>query len=542
MTDEKPRVIVIPPKPELQQTAAVTKQLRVAAYCRVSTDEEEQLSSYEAQCEYYTDKIMSNKEWTMAGIFADEGITGTSTKKRTEFLRMIRQCKQKKIDLILTKSIQRFARNTLDCINYTRILRQLGIGVLFEKENINSLPPDSEFMITMYGAMAQSESESISGNIRRGRQMHAKVGTLKIPCHWLYGYKKDADGKFCIIPEQAEVVREIYERYKDGASLRNLKDWLEENQIKTVLGTDDWSISVNKGILTNEKYCGDVLLQKTFCTDVISKKIVKNVGQMAQYYMPDHHEAIVSREQYNAVKAEMARRSALRSPSKEAVTGRSCYTSKYALSDRLFCGECGTLYRRKTRNVKGNIYHEWRCISRLEYGKKYCHESPTLREIPLQSAILAAINSAMSNKAALVDRIKNVVSLELLPVQGQTMSLADIERRLTQFDEQFQQLLAEAIDADDKEACNAQFTEILTEQTALKKQKETILQSSTDADHVCTRMKQAEQAIENTAQTITEWNENAVRQIVERVTVLSADEVLVRIKGGAEIKQRLEGK
>ena len=542
MTDEKPRVIVIPPKPELQQTAAVTKQLRVAAYCRVSTDEEEQLSSYEAQCEYYTDKIMSNKEWTMAGIFADEGITGTSTKKRTEFLRMIRQCKQKKIDLILTKSIQRFARNTLDCINYTRILRQLGIGVLFEKENINSLPPDSEFMITMYGAMAQSESESISSNIRRGRQMHAKVGTLKIPCHWLYGYKKDADGKFCIVPEQAEVVREIYERYKDGASLRNLKDWLEGNQIKTVLGTADWSISVIKGILTNEKYCGDVLLQKTFCTDVISKKIVKNVGQMAQYYMPDHHEAIVSREQYNAVKAEMARRSALRSPSKEAVTGRSCYTSKYALSDRLFCGECGTLYRRKTRNVKGNIYHEWRCISRLEYGKKYCHESPTLREIPVQSAILAAINSAMSDKAALVDRIKNVVSLELLPVQGQTMSLADIERRLTQLDEQFQQLLAEAIDADDKEACNAQFTEILTEQTALKKQKETTLQSSTDADHVCTRMKQAEQAIENTAQTITEWNENAVRQIVERVTVLSADEVLVRIKGGAEIKQRLEGK
>ena len=542
MTDEKPRVIVIPPKPELQQTAAVTKQLRVAAYCRVSTDEEEQLSSYEAQCEYYTDKIMSNKEWTMAGIFADEGITGTSTKKRTEFLRMIRQCKQKKIDLILTKSIQRFARNTLDCINYTRILRQLGIGVLFEKENINSLPPDSEFMITMYGAMAQSESESISSNIRRGRQMHAKVGTLKIPCHWLYGYKKDADGKFCIVPEQAEVVREIYERYKDGASLRNLKDWLEGNQIKTVLGTADWSISVIKGILTNEKYCGDVLLQKTFCTDVISKKIVKNVGQMAQYYMPDHHEAIVSREQYNAVKAEMARRSALRSPSKEAVTGRSCYTSKYALSDRLFCGECGTLYRRKTRNIKGNIYHEWRCISRLEYGKKYCHESPTLREIPLQNAILAAINSAMSDKVALVDRIKNVVSLELLPVQGQTMSLADIERRLTQLDEQFQQLLAKAIDADDKEACNAQFTEILTEQTALKKQKETILQSSTDADHVCTRMKQAEQAIENTAQTITEWNENAVRQIVERVTVLSADEVLVRIKGGAEIKQRLEGK
>jgi len=540
MTDEKPRVIIIPAKPEAVQTAAVAKQLRVAAYCRVSTEEEEQLSSYEAQCEYYTDKIMSNKEWTMAGIFADEGITGTSTKKRTEFLRMIRLCKQKKIDMILTKSIQRFARNTLDCINYTRILRDLGISVFFEKENLDSLPPESEFMITMYGALAQSESESISGNIRRGRQMHAKVGTLKVPCHRLYGYKKDADGKFYIIPEQAEVVQEIYERYKDGASLRDLKDWLEGNHIKTVLGTEEWSVSSIKGILTNEKYCGDVLLQKTFCTDVISKKIVKNVGQMTQYYMPDHHEGIVSREQYNAVKAEMARRSALRSPSKMAVTGRSCYTSKYALSDRLVCGECGTLYRRCTWTSLGRKYPVWRCTSRLNYGTKYCHDSPTIKEEPLQAAILAAINSAMSDKAALVGRIKNVVSLELLPVQGQTMSLADIERRLAQLDEQFQRLLAEAIDAEDKEACNAQFAKILAEQTALKKQKEEILQSSSDADRVCNRMKQAEEVIENAAQTITEWNENAVRQIVERVTVLSADEILVQIKSGAEIKQRLE--
>ena len=539
MTDEKPRVIIIPAKPEAVQTAAAAKQLRVAAYCRVSTEEEEQLNSYEAQCEYYTDKIMSNKEWTMAGIFADEGITGTSTKKRTEFLRMIRLCKQKKIDMILTKSIQRFSRNTLDCINYTKILRGLGIGVFFERENLDSLPPESEFMITMYGAMAQSESESISSNIRRGKQMHAEVGTLKIPCNRLYAYEKDEEGEIHAIPEQAEVVREIYERYMSGASFRSLKDWLEENQIKTVLGTDDWSISVIKGILTNEKHCGDVLLQKTFCTDVISKKIVKNIGQMTQYYMPDHHEGIVSREQYNAVKAEMARQGALRSPSKTAVTGRSCYTSKYALSDRLVCGECGTLYRRCTWTSLGRKYPVWRCTSRLNYGTKYCGDSPTIKEEPLQNAILSAINSAMSIKSALLDRIKNAVSLELLPVQGQTISLADIERRLAQLDEQFQSLLAEAIDAEDKESCNTQFAGILSEQTSLKRQKEAILQSSTDASRVCTRMKQAEQAIENTTQTITEWNENAVRQIVERVTVLSADEVLVRIKGGAEIKQRM---
>ena len=234
---------------------------------------------------------------------------------------------------------------------------------------------------------------------------------------------------------------------------------------------------------------------------MISKKVVKNIGQMTQYYMPDHHEAIVSREQYNAVKAEMARRSALCSPSKTAVTGRSCYTSKYALSDRLVCGECGTLYRRCTWTSLGRKYPVWRCMSRLNYGTKYCRDSPTIKEEPLQAAILEAINSAMSNKTSLLDLIKNAVSLELLPVQGQTMSLADIESRLVQLDEQFQRLLAEAIDAKDKGACNAQFAEILAEQTALKKQKEGILQGSADADRVCTRMKQAAQAVENAAQT-----------------------------------------
>ena len=515
-------------------------QLRVAAYTRVSSDSDDQLNSFAAQNRYYAELISGKVEWRMVDIYADEGITGTSSAKREDFQRMMADCRRGIIDQILVKSISRFARNTKDCLEAVRELKELGVNVRFEREGIDTANVSSELITAIYAAFAQKESESISGNIRRGRQMHAKVGTLKVPCYRLYGYEKDEDGKFRVIPEQAEIVRELYKRYESGASLRNLQDWLEESQIKTVLGESKWTTTSIKSILTNEKYCGDVLLQKTFRTDVISKKVIKNVGQMAQYYMPDHHEGIVSREQYNAVKAEMARRSALRSPSKSAVTGRSCYTSKYALSDRLVCGECGTLYRRCTWTSLGRKYPVWRCTSRLNYGTKYCHESPTVKEEPLQAAILAAINSAMSNKPALLDRIKNAVSLELLPVQGQTMSLADIESRLVQFDEQFQRLLAEAIDAEDKESCNTQFAEILAEQTALKKQKEEILQSSVDTDRICTRMKQAEQAIENATSTIPEWNENAVRQIVERVTILSADEILVRIKGGAEIKQRLE--
>ena len=540
MTDEKPRVIIIPPKPEFQQTTTVTKQLRVAAYCRVSTKEEEQASSYEAQCEYYTDKIMSNKEWTMAGIFADEGITGTSTKKRTEFLRMIRQCKQKKIDLILTKSIQRFARNTLDCINYTRILRQLGIGVLFEKENINSLPADSEFMITMYGAMAQSESESISGNIRRGRQMHAKVGTLKVPCYRLYGYEKDTEGKFRVIPEQAEIVRELYRRYESGASLRNLKEWLEEKQVKTVLGESKWTTTSIKGILTNEKYCGDVLLQKTFIQDCISKKVIKNTGQLPMYLIQNHHEAIIPRDRFDAVQVELARRKTLtNSTKKSAPTGMSRYSGKYALSGLLFCGECGTAYRRVVWTQHGEKRAVWRCSSRLDYGKKYCKESPTLDESPLQQAVLAAINASMSGCKVLADQLVDAMEQELAPIPGESMSLGDIDRAVTELGKQFDTLLAEAANGDADEYAE-RFRTISTTMEELKRRKAAILSIRQEQEQIGRRIHAAASAMTAVTMGITEWDDGVVYQILEKVTVLAGNRIKVTFRNGVEIEQTVD--
>ena len=230
MRESPPKVITIPAKPEVASRQAVQRQLRVAAYCRVSTDDEEQLTSYEAQQNYYTDKIMTNREWTMAGIFADEGITGTSARKRPEFLKMIRLCKQKKIDIVLTKSISRFARNTVDCLNYIRALRELGIAVIFEKENINTLEADSEILITMLGAFAQAESESISANVRWGKRQAMREGKTIIQYNRLYAYEKGEDGKPKIIQEQAEVVRSIYDQYLSGASLRMIKDRLEAEQ------------------------------------------------------------------------------------------------------------------------------------------------------------------------------------------------------------------------------------------------------------------------------------------------------------------------
>ena len=308
MTDEKPRVIIIPPKPELQQTTTVTKQLRVAAYCRVSTKEEEQASSYEAQCQYYTDKIMSNKEWTMAGIFADEGITGTSTKKRTEFLRMIRQCKQKKIDLILTKSIQRFARNTLDCINYTRILRQLGIGVLFEKENINSLPPDSEFMITMYGAMAQSESESISGNMRWSYQRRMESGEFNT-CKAPWGFRLDGR-KLKICEPEADIVQRIFREYLSGKNPQEIADDLNASCLTERV----WNYKAVDYILQNERYAGNALLQKRYTPDMLSRQQKTNHGEREMYFVPGSNDAIISPELFERAQVLRQKRSLGKAP------------------------------------------------------------------------------------------------------------------------------------------------------------------------------------------------------------------------------------
>ena len=226
MIDQAPRVITIPAKPELTKDSGRRRQLRVAAYCRVSTDDEEQLSSYEAQKNYYTDKIMTNPAWTMAGLFADAGITGTSAKKRPEFLCMIRQCRQKKIDLVLTKSISRFARNTVDCLNYIRALRELGIPIIFEEQNINTMDAESEMLITILGAFAQAESESTSSRVRWGIREAMREGKAFIQYRYFYGYERGENGNPKIIPEQVEVVRRIYDEFLKGGSTHTIRKGL----------------------------------------------------------------------------------------------------------------------------------------------------------------------------------------------------------------------------------------------------------------------------------------------------------------------------
>lgn len=542
MNPVAPKVIIIPAKQELAENRTIKRQLRVAAYCRVSTDDEEQLTSYEAQQTYYTDKIMTNPDWTMAGIYADEGITGTKATKRPEFLKMIRKCKQKKIDLILVKSISRFARNTVDCLNYIRTLKSLGIAVIFEKENINTLNEDSEMLTTIMGAFAQAESESISQNVKWGVRQAMKEGRVSIRYKNLYAYDEGEDGQPKIIESEAAVIRRINDEFLSGRSLPMIKDGLEADKILTPKGGNVWAVSAIRNLLKNEKYCGDVLMQKTFKTDPISGKTKRNTGQLPMYLIQDHHPAIISRDTYNAVQAEFARRTSGKAPStKLAPTGQACYSAKYALTGIVICGECGNQYRRCVWNKRGKKRPVWRCSSRIDYGSKYCHKSPTIYEVPLKSAILDAINSVMSGKGVLIQQIEDAMRMELIPFPGGTMSAGDIERKIKELEAEFQALFEEA----QKEPggymkYTEEFQRITNDISELKNKKSLLMEKQQSDSAANKRIQDAVRLLNNSSAEVTEWDEGMIRQLVDYVKVLAEDRVLICLRGGIEVERFVE--
>ena len=439
--------------------------------------------------------------------------------------------------MIIVKSISRFARNTLDCIKITRMLREIKVDVYFEEQNLHSIDPASEFYISIYGSIAQSESENISHNVAWGKAQSAKEGNVSFAYKSFLGYRQGADGKPEIDPAQAITVRRIYTEFLAGNSLQQIADGLTADSIPTPMGKAVWQPGVIQSILSNVKYKGDALLGKTYVEDCISKKVIQNTGQLPMYLIENHHEGIVSREKYNAVQAEMARRKAAKSPSKRASTGLAAYTSRYALSDRLVCGECGTLYRRCTWTRPDGKRVVWRCVSRLDYGKKYCHSSPTMDEAPLQQAIIAALNTVLPDLDGRIRQITEALEAEVIPFPGSGMSLGDIDRRLAELEAQFQRLLEKA--ADDPIAYGDQFKEILDEQTALKELRATILAENKKHAEADRRIRDAAGMLENAVPHIAEWDESAIRQLVAQVKVLSKNEISVTLKSGIEIRQSM---
>lgn len=531
------RVVVIPAK-SCEENKQAAKCLRVAAYCRVSTDDEEQKTSYEAQIGYYTEKINQNPEWQMAGIFADEGISGTQAKKRPEFLKMIRLCRQRKIDIILTKSLSRFARNTVDSLGYIRELRALGIAVISEKENINTLTAESEMLITIMSCFAQAESESISKNVSWGVRQSFKNGNVPMQYARLLGYRKGHDGNAEIIPEEAEVVKEIYRCYLDGMSMNLIADRLNEKGLTTKGGSSPYRKTVVQRILTNEKYTGDALLQKTYVTDCITKKTRKNNGELPMYLVKNHHEPIISRSDFNRVQEEMARRSAKRTiADKLTKTGQGKYSAKYALSELLICGECGEHYRRVTWTAKGFKEIKWRCVSRIQYGKKKCHSSPTVDEQALHRAIVSAVNEFCTVKDDVAKTLHESIIEVLDPNQNGSVQAA--QQRIDELARNMDELIKLATVPDTAENAMSDIAKFSEEMKMLREFIETEKAKQTEVQHGSNELSNVLQRLEKEKFTLTEYDDIVTRQLIEQITVDIKNTITVRFKGGFEMRANL---
>ncbi|EAE2458035.1 recombinase family protein [Enterococcus faecalis] len=501
-------------------------KLRVAAYCRVSTDTDEQATSYEAQVEHYTAFINKNSEWDLAGIYADDGISGTNTKKREAFNRLIDDCMDGKIDMVITKSISRFARNTLDCLKYIRQLKDKHIPVFFEKENINTMDSKGEVLLTIMASLAQQESQSLSQNVKMGWQYRFQQGKMMINTNRFLGYTKDEEGNLVIVPEEAEIIKRIYYEYIEGASECKIAKGLEADGVLTGAGKTKWWPSSLTKMLTNEKYMGDALLAKTYTVDFLSKKRVKNNGIVPQYYVENSHPAILSKEVFNMAQEERARRSKVHKKQRGRVAGNG-YSSQFALSGRVICSECGEIYRRIHWNNRGKKSIVWRCVSRVDKTGKTCANSPTVQEPILHQAVMKGINESFTDK----DRWKEALSknVQIAIGSGNAKEIHEIDERL----EELQQKLMKLVMG------NASYDDVAEEIHVLRDKKLALITEDSAKSNEEKRLNELLDFIEQQDSELKDYDEKLVRRVVEEVEV-QGTKLVVKLKSGAEIEVETE--
>ena len=532
-------VRIIPPKPEFSGENRIDiRPKRVAAYCRVSTDKEQQEHSFETQKEMYTEMIMMKPNWQMAGIYADEGITGTIAKKRPDFMRMIEDCRKGKIDLIITKSVSRFSRNNLDCLLYVRELKEMGIPIIFEKEGVNTLQVSSELLITLFSGLSQAESESISMNVKIGKRQSLKNGNVPFSYKSFLGYRKGADGKPEIDEEQAVIIRRIFAEYLAGKSLLDIAKGLTADEIPTARGKTNWSSARVQSILTNEKYKGDALLQKTYVVDCISKKSKKNKGELPMYYVENNHPAIIERAVFDRVQEEISRRNSKKKVKQVGTkTELGKYSGKYALSEILYCGNCGTPYRRCTWSKNGKKKIVWRCISRLDYGTKYCKDSPSVEESILHNAITKAITQKAHMENTDVDRICR--HIEMYQCSQDTSSILAKQERLKAIQEHINQLTNMDSEAAQNGDFDAQFENLYAEMYAIKDELYEIEKSKFKIETTADSIEEMTAVMRGLKNHPVEYNDIVVRQLIECIKVISKDTLHIYFKDGIKIDVKI---
>ncbi len=512
-------VTVIPARKHTRKGADEEKpKLRVAAYCRVSTDSDEQATSYDTQIEHYTTYIQGHPDWVLAGIFADDGISGTNTKKREEFNRMIDECMAGNIDMIITKSISRFARNTLDCLKYIRQLKEKNIPVYFEKENINTMDSKGEVLLTIMASLAQQESQSLSQNVKLGLQYRYQQGEIQVNCARFLGYTKDEDKRLVVVPEEAEIIKRIYREYLEGASMLKIARGLEADGILNGAGRERWHTSNINQILRNEKYIGDALLQKTYTVDFLTKKRVKNNGIVPQYYVEGSHEAIIPREVFMQVQEELVRRRIVHtSPNGKTRT----FSSNHCFAQIIICGKCGEVFRRVHWNNRGKKSVVWRCVSRLENTGLFC-DARTVLESTIEQVLVTAINQTLCDKdsflTTLRDNIATVINRE------NDKGLADIDKRLEELQTELLKLATS----------NADYDKVGDEIHQLRDQKQKLQLESANRDELKKRIADMSAFLKKQSTFLNEYDEQLVRRLIEKVTVYE-DKFTVEFKSGVTV-------
>lgn len=531
-------VTVIEPKRSMSVDKEKYRQKRVAAYCRVSTDSEEQLVSYANQKKVYTEMIGSRKDWCFAGLFADEGKSGTRADKRPEFNKMINACLAGKIDYIITKSVSRFARNTVDCLDYVRMLKSKGIGVYFEEQQIDTLKTDSELYLVIYAGFAQSESESISKNIIWTVRNKFEEGIPVFMYKRFLGYRKGANGEPEIVPSEAAIVERIFNLYLAGETVDNISKMMQAEHYQIPGKNISFSKGMIMSMLANERYCGDAILQKSVTVDCIEKKRKKNTGEAPMYYVQNSHPAIIDRVTFNKVQEELARRRAKTPAStKTTITSTGKY-SRYALTDVLICGECGTRYRRVTWSRNGVKRIVWRCISRLDYGKKYCKDSPTIFEDKLKEAIVRAVNKFNDQDNATYKALMRATIGEALGLNSDPEEVDMLERKIEALNNKMLALVNESIvSGEGIEAHESEFMSLSQEVELLKQRIAAIQESAATDSGEQERLEQIQTIIAERESNRTEYDDSIVRQMIECIKVYPGGKLEIIFGGGYLVEE-----
>lgn len=446
-----------------------------------------------------------------------------------------------KIDMVITKSVSRFARNTVDSLQNIRKLKEKNIAVFFEKEGVNTLDGTGELLITILSSQAQEESRNLSENTRWGLVRRFENGIVSVNHNKFLGYTKDENGELVIVPEEAELVRRIFRLYLEGSSIVQIGKILDDEGITTVTGLTQWCPGVIDKMLSNEKYMGDVLQQKTYTVDFLTKKRVKNNGIVPQYYIQDDHEAIVSKELYYRVQEEKTRRASLSKSAvaRKAKKEKSKYSSKYALTDITVCKECGQPYRRQVWSKYGQKSAVWRCENRLKNGTKNCRNSPTLKEEVLQEAVMTAINSVVENRGEFVSAFReNVI---------QVIGSYSTKNIPTEYDGQIEKLQGEMLALIEENAKKGSLTEDFDEQYQriaeqvknLKQKKLDLVRELRQAESFQQRVTDMDACLKKTTCEVREFDNDLVRRLLQNIKVINEELIEIQFKSGIVMKQRV---